>query len=95
MEVNGTKVPIDLQNIFLCVQQKKETHTGLQQPDKRIIQFWCHPKLASKMLQTLALQTIFFTVDYRKLFVVMFKKLKKSSSPSQEPHPTCSALHSS
>jgi len=24
-------VPIILQNIFLCVQQKKETHTGLQQ----------------------------------------------------------------
>jgi len=31
MEVNGAKVPIVLQNIFLCVQQKKETHTGLQQ----------------------------------------------------------------
>jgi len=30
MEVNGAKVPIVLQNIFLCVQQKKETHTGLQ-----------------------------------------------------------------
>jgi len=24
-------IPIILQNIFLCVQQKKETHTGLQQ----------------------------------------------------------------
>jgi len=24
-------VPIVLQNIFLCVQQKKETYTGLQQ----------------------------------------------------------------
>jgi len=31
IEVNGVKVPIVLQNIFLCVQQKKETHTGLQQ----------------------------------------------------------------
>jgi len=33
MEVNGAKqlVPIVLQNIFICVQQKKETHTGLQQ----------------------------------------------------------------
>jgi len=31
MEVNGVKVPIVLQNILLCVQQKKETHTGLQQ----------------------------------------------------------------
>jgi len=31
MEVNGAKVPIVLQNIFLCVQQKKETQTGLQQ----------------------------------------------------------------
>jgi len=31
MEVNGAKVPMVLQNIFLCVQQKKETHTGLQQ----------------------------------------------------------------
>jgi len=31
MEVNGAKVPIILQNIFLCVQKKKETHTGLQQ----------------------------------------------------------------
>jgi len=31
MEINGAKVPIVLQNIFLCVQQKKETHTGLQQ----------------------------------------------------------------
>jgi len=31
MEVNGAKVPIVLQNIFLCVQQKKETHKGLQQ----------------------------------------------------------------
>jgi len=24
-------VPIILQNIFLCIQHKKETHTGLQQ----------------------------------------------------------------
>jgi len=31
MKVNGAKVPICLQNILLCVQQKKETHTGLQQ----------------------------------------------------------------
>jgi len=31
MEVNGAKVPIVLQNILLCVQQKKENHTGLQQ----------------------------------------------------------------
>jgi len=31
MEVNGAKVPIVLHNIFLCVQEKKETHTGLQQ----------------------------------------------------------------
>jgi len=31
IEVNGVKVPIVLQNILLCVQQKKETHTGLQQ----------------------------------------------------------------
>jgi len=31
MEVNGAKVTIVLQNISLCVQQKKETHTGLQQ----------------------------------------------------------------
>jgi len=30
MEVKGAKVPI-VQNIFLCVQQKKETHTGSQQ----------------------------------------------------------------
>jgi len=30
MEVNGAKVPIVLKNIF-CVEQKKETHTGLQQ----------------------------------------------------------------
>jgi len=28
---NGSKVPIVLLNIFLCAQQKKETHTGLQQ----------------------------------------------------------------
>jgi len=28
---NNCLVPIILQNIFLCVQQKKETHTGLQQ----------------------------------------------------------------
>jgi len=31
MEVNGVKVPIILQNIFLFAQQMKETHTGLQQ----------------------------------------------------------------
>jgi len=31
MEVYGSKVPIVLLNIFLCAQQKKETHTGLQQ----------------------------------------------------------------
>jgi len=31
MEVNGTKVPIILQNIFLCVQQKKETLSSWQQ----------------------------------------------------------------
>jgi len=31
MEVNGANVPIVLQNIFLCVHQKKEIHTGLQQ----------------------------------------------------------------
>jgi len=31
MEVNGAKVPIVLQNNFLCVHQKKETHTSLQQ----------------------------------------------------------------
>jgi len=31
VEVNGAKVPIVLQNIFLCVQQKKETHRGLKQ----------------------------------------------------------------
>jgi len=30
MEVNCGKVPIILQNIFLCIQQKKET-AGLQQ----------------------------------------------------------------
>jgi len=30
MVVNDAKVPIVLQNIFLCVQQKKESHTGLQ-----------------------------------------------------------------
>jgi len=28
MEVNGAKVPKVLQNIFLCVQREKETHTG-------------------------------------------------------------------
>jgi len=28
---NNHLVPIVLQNIVLCVQQKKETHTGLQQ----------------------------------------------------------------
>jgi len=28
MEVNGAKVPIVLQSIFICVQQKKDTHTG-------------------------------------------------------------------
>jgi len=34
MEINGAKqplVPIIPQNIFLCVQQKKETHTGFKQ----------------------------------------------------------------
>jgi len=31
MVINGAKVQIVLQNIFLCVQQKKDTHTGLQQ----------------------------------------------------------------
>jgi len=31
MEVNGAKVPIVLQNIFLCVHQKREINTGLQQ----------------------------------------------------------------
>jgi len=31
MEVNGAKVLIVLQNIFLCVQQMKKTHTGLRQ----------------------------------------------------------------
>jgi len=31
IEVNDDKAPVVLQNIFLCVQQKKETHTGLQQ----------------------------------------------------------------
>jgi len=31
MEVNGANVQIVLQNIFLSVEQKKETHTGLQQ----------------------------------------------------------------
>jgi len=31
LEVNGAKVPIVHQNIFLCVQQKKETQTGWQQ----------------------------------------------------------------
>jgi len=30
-KVNGAKDPIVLHNIFLCVQQKTETHTGLQQ----------------------------------------------------------------
>jgi len=39
MEVNGVKVPIVLQNIFLCVQQKKETHTGLQQLDVLMTEF--------------------------------------------------------
>jgi len=29
MEVNGAKVPNDLQNIFLCVQQKKEIHATI------------------------------------------------------------------
>jgi len=37
MEVSGAKVPVALQNIFLCVQKKKETHTGLQQLDDRIL----------------------------------------------------------
>jgi len=31
MEVNGAKQLSNNKNIFLCVQQKKETHTGLQQ----------------------------------------------------------------
>jgi len=33
MEVNGVKVPLPTihSNIFLCVQQKKETDRGLQQ----------------------------------------------------------------
>jgi len=31
MVPNKCLVPIVLQNIFLCVQQKKETRTGLQQ----------------------------------------------------------------
>jgi len=31
MVPNNRLVPIVLQNIFLCVQLKKETHTGLQQ----------------------------------------------------------------
>jgi len=44
MEVNGAKnclVPIVFQNIFLCVQQKKETHTGFQQleGEKMITEF--------------------------------------------------------
>jgi len=34
VEVNGAKVPIVLQHFFLCVQQKKETHTGLQQVER-------------------------------------------------------------
>jgi len=33
MVPNNCLVPIVLQNIFLCVQQKKETDTGLQQLD--------------------------------------------------------------
>jgi len=31
MVPNNSLLPIILQNIFLCVQQKKETHTGLHQ----------------------------------------------------------------
>jgi len=31
MVPNNRLVPIVLQNIFLCVRLKKETHTGLQQ----------------------------------------------------------------
>jgi len=31
MVPNNCLVPIVLQNIFLCVQKEKETHTGLQQ----------------------------------------------------------------
>jgi len=31
MVPNNCSVPIVLQNIFICVQQKKETHTGLKQ----------------------------------------------------------------
>jgi len=38
MVPNNCLVPIVLQNIFLCVQQKKETHTGLQQLED--FHFW-------------------------------------------------------
>ncbi len=31
MEVNGYRQLFVYQNIILCVQQKKETHTGLEQ----------------------------------------------------------------
>jgi len=31
MVPNNCFAPIVLQNIFICVQQKKETHTGLKQ----------------------------------------------------------------
>jgi len=35
MEINGAKVPIVLQNILLCVQQKKENlHFGVEYPFK-------------------------------------------------------------
>jgi len=43
MEVNGAKVPIVFYNFFLCVQQKKETHTGLQQLDRISIFGWSIP----------------------------------------------------
>jgi len=33
MEVNNAPQLFGLQNISLCVQQKKENHTGLQQPE--------------------------------------------------------------
>jgi len=38
MEVNGAKVPIILQNIFFCVQQKKETHTGMN--SLKVFKWW-------------------------------------------------------
>jgi len=33
MEVNSAPQLFGLQNISLCFQQKKENHTGLQQPE--------------------------------------------------------------